>query len=229
MNVGSSFPSGLTLLSLHRLDSESFLNLEKLSGSKILKNKRVRCTVELSWGGTSVIDKIAPAFRGIMEEWHLISLPKKFSKKETRTRSRQVDESLKKNLRTIQTCWFGSWKHLLLGVLEHKNTDNSKVRNLMEYPRLKYQVDVSEDVIKAITRVGRLDVKCLSTLMIKRGCYMGEKIGIDDESLCYKVSDLLSKTFPKCGVVNRQPVILVPDLDIQVCELCCYHGRAYLY
>ncbi|KAK1425541.1 hypothetical protein QVD17_20895 [Tagetes erecta] len=277
LNVGSSFPSGSTLLSLHRLDSESFVNLENFiikffqslppatiicisvlgddyaswlscilpvkytypwlmlsrmssncapivialpistlsAGKPEQDNEEQKSPSEqwkCPWGHTSV-DEIAPTFRSIMEKMHFTRKLDKISLEEWVKRLGRLDGSLEELLSAIESRWFGPWNHLLLGVLEQQQ--NTIVKQLKTALISLYQVDVSEDVIKAITRVGGLGAKCSSTLMIKRGCYMGEQEGIDDESLRY-VSNLISRTFPKSGDVHRQPVILVPDLDIQM-------------
>lgn len=135
--------------------------------------------------------------------------------------------------RDIEDLWFGPWKHLLLGGLtDHKHIDFLE-KKLRKDLKSKCKVDVREDIIKAVIRGGGRQEECLSELIMKKGCHIGGRECINDGSLSSLVSDLLLNAMHEIGedYVDREPVILVPDFDIQVGNLvmfypsslkCCY-------
>ncbi|KAJ0743876.1 putative separase [Helianthus annuus] len=176
------------------------------------------------WGRT-VVDDIAPLFRTILEESYLSAsgFPTLENTNQNRLRwwdqRRKLDQWLSDLLRDMEDLWFGPWKHLLLGgPSDHKHFDLLP-KKLRKDLKSKCKIDVHENIIKAVLRGGRRQEDCLSELIIKKGCYVGGRELINDGSLSSLVSDLLLSTMHEIGIeeyVDREPVILVPDFDIQM-------------
>ncbi|KAK1417650.1 hypothetical protein QVD17_26781 [Tagetes erecta] len=176
------------------------------------------------WGHTAV-DEIAPLFRTILEESYLSSSGYTALEDTKQNRliwwnqRRKLDRWLGDLLRDIEDLWFGPWKHLLLGGLtDHKHIDFLE-KKLRKDLKSKCKIDVREDIIKAIIRGGGQQEECLSELIMKKGCHIGGRECINDGSLPPLISDLLLNTMHEIGeedYVDREPVILVPDFDIQM-------------
>lgn len=133
----------------------------------------------------------------------------------------------------MESLWFGPWKHLLLGEFsDHKHLDSVQ-KKLMKDLKSKCKVDVHEDIIKAVIGGGvhaSQQEECLSEVFLKKGCYIGGRgCGSPGEyfsSLSSIVSELILNAIQEIGdenVVDREPVILVPDFNIQVILLYMVH------
>ncbi|KAI3774516.1 hypothetical protein L1987_49074 [Smallanthus sonchifolius] len=196
-------------------DSSSDILFEKKSSDKLW---------HCPWGHT-VVDEVAPLFRTILEESYLSSsgYTTLEDTKQNRliwwNRRRKLDQRLGEFLRDMEDLWFGPWKHLLLGGLsDHRHIDFLQ-KKLRKDLKSKCKFDVHENIIKAVIRGGGHRKECLSELIKKKGCYIGGRACIDDGGLSSLVSDLLLNTMHEIGeedYADREPVILVPDFDIQM-------------
>ena len=125
----------------------------------------------------------------------------------------------------MEDLWFGPWKHMLLGeCLDNKHL-GSVQKKLMDDLKSECGVDVHESILKLITGCAGQE-EWISELILKKGCYVGGTKRHDDDgsSITYcskqeKVSKLIRNAIRKIGEenhVDRGPVILVLDFDIQV-------------
>lgn len=130
-------------------------------------------------------------------------------------------------LRDTEDLWFGPWKYLLLGGLLNCKHLDSVTKKLMKDLKSKCKVNVSESILRSvISGASSQQKECLSELILKKGCYIGGKQcdndtspGANSSSLSSLVSDLLTNAIQEIGdedFADREPIILVPDFDIQV-------------
>ncbi|KAL8258352.1 hypothetical protein R6Q59_030393 [Mikania micrantha] len=194
-------------------DSSSDILSEKLSSDK---------SWHCPWGHT-VVDEIAPLFRTILEESYLSSFGYTDLEDTKQNRliwwnqRRKLDQWLCFLLRDMEDLWFGPWKHMLLGGFsDHKHIDFLQ-KKLIKDLKSKCKIDVPENLIKTVIRGGMPLHECVSELIMKRGCYIGGSECIDD-GMSSLVSELLVNTMHDVeeDFLDREPVILVPDFDIQM-------------
>lgn len=139
--------------------------------------------------------------------------------------------------RNLEESWFGSWKCLLLGEwLNCKNLD-LVLKNLVNDLKSKCKLDANEGLLKIILGGSKYvcDGKTLvSQLCSKKDCYIA-KVGYCDETkkgillntngfgMSSEVAfELLSEALNVLEVddsMNREPIILVLDHEVQVSEL----------
>jgi len=144
--------------------------------------------------------------------------------------------------RNLEESWFGSWKCLLLGELLNCKNYELVLKNLVNDLRSKCKLDVNEGLLKIILGGSKYvcDGKTLdSQLCSKKGCYIA-KVGYCDEArkgillnaangfgMSSEVAfELLSDALNVLevdGAVNREPIILVLDYEVQVSELFLTH------
>ncbi|XP_076893503.1 separase-like isoform X3 [Bidens hawaiensis] len=197
-------------------DSSSDILLEKKSSDK---------PWHCPWGHTAV-DEIAPLFRTILEESYTSSYGYTTLEDTNQNRfkwwnqRRKLDQWLSDLLRDIEDLWFGLWKHLLLGGLSNHKHIDFLLKKLKKDLKSKCKIDAHENIIKAIIKGGLRQEECLSELIMNKGCYVGGRECINDES----ISDLVLNTIHEIGedYVDREPVILVLDFDIQVGNLVMF-------
>ncbi|CAL5354805.1 unnamed protein product [Camellia sinensis] len=170
--------------------------------------------------GSTVVDYIAPVFRLILEENYLSS-------------SMQPLEDTKKN-RDLEDSWFGPIvQFLLLGEwsgCEHQESQKKLMHNL----KVKCKVDAYESLIKVI--IGGAKHICereesILQLILNKGCFIdgvgycnqqrwGTYADTSDgvESLSKKALKLIleaAREVDEEECLNREPVILVLDFDVQ--------------
>ncbi|KAI3715733.1 hypothetical protein L6452_22720 [Arctium lappa] len=209
------------------------------SSSSFLSNKNSSVkSWHCPWGHT-IIDEVAPLFKMILEENYTSSsaYPLEDTKKNRSlwwTQRKKLDECLSVFLRDMENLWFGSWKHLLLGEWIDKHLDSLQ-KKLMKDLKSKCKVDVHESILKLViggARHASQRVECLSQLILSRGCYVGGIECINGESpgeysrkqdgfdnLSLSVSELILNAIHEIeeeDFADREPVILVPDFDIQM-------------
>ncbi|XP_024980177.1 separase [Cynara cardunculus var. scolymus] len=219
--------------------SESSEEGEDSSSSFLFNKKTSVKSWHCPWGHT-IVDEVAPLFKMILEENYTSSsaYPLEDTKKNRLlwwTQRRKLDECLSVFLRDIEDIWFGSWKHLLLGEwLDTKHLDSLQ-KKLKKDLKSKCKVDVHESILKLVlggARHASQRTECLSDLILNNGCYVGGIECNNDrspgecsrkqdsiDSLSLSVSELIinavheieEEDFP-----DREPVILVPDFDIQM-------------
>ncbi|CAL5353763.1 unnamed protein product [Camellia sinensis] len=209
------------------------------SGSGILFEdkicvKRWHCP----WGST-MVDYIAPVFRLILEENYLSSSmqPLEDTKKNRSLRWMQrksLDQRLGKILRDLEDSWFGPIvQFLLLGEWSGCEQQESQ-KKLMHNLKVKCKVDAHESLIKVIT--GGAKHICereeiILQLILNKGCFIdgvgycnqerwGTYADTSDgvESLSKKALKLIleaAREVEEEECLNREPVILVLDFDVQ--------------
>ncbi|KAL8258316.1 hypothetical protein R6Q59_030357 [Mikania micrantha] len=198
-----------------RLDDED--SSSEILSENLSSDKSWHCP----WGHT-VVDEIAPLFRTILEESYSSSFGYTDLEDTKQNRliwwnqRRKLDQWLCFLLRDMEDLWFGPWKHMLLGGLsDHKHIDFLQ-KKLTKDLKSKCKIDVPENLIKTVIRGGMPLQECVSELIMKRGCYIGGSECIDD-GMTSLVSELLVNTMHDVEeVLDREPVILVPDSDIQM-------------
>ncbi|KAL1336318.1 hypothetical protein HN51_030706 [Arachis hypogaea] len=190
------------------------------------------------WGFTAV-DDVAPAFRTILEENYLSSLSPFEDTPQNRIlwwkRRKNLDHRLDELLRNIEDLWFGPWKCLLLGEwLNCKNFD-LVLKNLANDLRSKCKIDVNESLLKVI--LGGSKHVCegktiVSQLCSRKDCYVA-KVGYCDEArsgvflnaanefgvsseVAFQLLNDALEVLEVDDTVNREPVILVLDYEVQM-------------
>ncbi|KAL8218762.1 hypothetical protein R6Q57_022135 [Mikania cordata] len=194
-------------------DSSCDILSEKLSSDK---------SWHCPWGHTAV-DEIAPLFKTILEESYSSSFGYTDLEDTKQNRliwwnqRRKLDQWLCFLLRDMEDLWFGPWKHMLLGGLSDRKHIDFLQKKLVKDIKSKCKIDVPENLIKTVIRGGMPLQECVSELIMKRGCYIGGSECIDD-GMSSLVSELLVNTMHDVeeDFLDREPVILVPDLDIQM-------------
>lgn len=190
------------------------------------------------WGGSTMVDDIAPAFKTILKE-NYSSSTSLFETTEQNMRlwwdwRINVDRRLAKFLRNLEDLWFGSWKFLLLGEWSNCNFFDSVLKNLVNDLRSKCKLNVNEGLLKII--LGGSKYVCegkslLPQLCSKKDCYIakggycdGAKSGIfsnvANKLMSSEVAfELLNEALNVLEVddsMNREPVILVLDPEVQM-------------
>ncbi|THG06125.1 hypothetical protein TEA_008002 [Camellia sinensis var. sinensis] len=209
------------------------------SGSGILFEDKI-CVKHwhCPWGST-VVDYIAPVFRLILEENYLSSpmQPLEDTKKNRSLwwmQRKSLDQRLGKFLRDLEDSWFGPIvQFLLLGEwsgCEHQESQKKLMHNL----KVKCKVDAHESLIKVI--IGGAKHICereesILQLILNKGCFIdgvgycnqerwGTYADTSDgfESLSKKALKLIleaAREVEEEECLNREPVILVLDFDVQ--------------
>jgi len=139
--------------------------------------------------------------------------------------------------RNLEDLWFGSWKFLLLGEWSNCQFFDSVLKNLVNDLRSKCQLDVNEGLLKII--LGGSKYVCegktlLSQLSSKKDCYIakggycdgvtsGIFSNVANKLMSSEVAlELLNEALNVLEVddsMNREPVILVLDPEVQVNQL----------
>nr|XP_043623197.1 separase [Erigeron canadensis] len=164
------------------------------------------------WDHT-IIDEVAPLFRRILEGNYLSSSGSTMEDTNTNRKlwwnqRRKLDQWLSDLLRDMEDLWFGDWKYLLLGELSDQKEVDTVQEKVMKDLKSKGKFDVQDSILRAVIGGGVHGLsqeECLSELITKKGCYIG---GRKNNNVIREVGDE--------DFVDREPVILVPDADIQM-------------
>lgn len=138
--------------------------------------------------------------------------------------------------RNLEDSWLGPWKYVLLGEWSNRKRLDLVHKKLMCDLKSKCKLDVNESLLKVILGGSKYDFEgeaCISQLCLRRGCYVG-RVGCFDEAKCGtssnafygvgKQSELAFQLILEAmgelegeDSVNREPIILVLDCEVQVC------------
>ncbi|KAL6964352.1 separase [Sarracenia purpurea var. burkii] len=175
---------------------EAATNDDKSSSRLLFEEKNIVKSWHCPWGST-VVDEVAPVFRMILEDNYLSSIQPLEDSKENRSlwwmQRKSLDQRLGKFLRDLEDSWFGPWKFLLLGELCACKHQESIQKRLMHILKIKCEVDAHESL-----------------------CFIG---GVGLKSLSKRAFDLkleASNEIEEKEGLNRDPVILVLDFDVQM-------------
>ncbi|XP_078151453.1 separase-like isoform X2 [Carex rostrata] len=180
------------------------------------------------WSHT-VLDHVAPSFKLLMNE-NTLSAQETVKQKYWEWR-REINNRLDLLLRNIDESWFGPWGCLLRGYPINDQNKELLVPTLINHLEPLINSEVNPSLVKAILGGSNSleDAKvCISQLLsyggsFGQGGYCGE-----DRFRAFSVSRDLGSEIPKsidrvlreafCGpmLINREPVILVLDTDVQV-------------
>ncbi|XP_050938056.1 separase isoform X2 [Cucumis melo] len=188
--------------------------------------------------GFSVIDKIVPAFRIILEGNYLSS--SEFPSEDTKTnrklwwkRRTKLDDCLGKLLGTIEDSWLGPWKFMLLGDWSNRKHLEFEFNSLMLNLKSKCKLDVNESLLKVILEGPEEVLEAFdSKLYSRKGCIIGRERfynkegsnpfqntsnGLDQVSgLAWKLIQDAKKKLEVEDNTSREPIILVLDYDVQM-------------
>ncbi|CBI23880.3 unnamed protein product, partial [Vitis vinifera] len=193
------------------------------------------------WGST-VVDDVTPAFKTILEENYLSSSTFPLDDtKENRlqwwTQRKKLDHRLGKLLRDLEDLWLGPWRYLLLGeCLDCERLDLIH-KKLVHDLKSKCKMDVNESLLKIILGSARYShgrEQCFLQLYLNKGCYIGRVGFYDEKTRCKVFSNPCDRVEKKSALanqlisgaaeeleeeesVNREPIILVLDCEVQVC------------
>ncbi|KAG8650212.1 hypothetical protein MANES_07G013200v8 [Manihot esculenta] len=190
------------------------------------------------WGFT-VIDKVAPAFKLILEENYLSSstFPLEDTKENRNSwwmRRKKLDWQLGKLLRNLEDLWLGPWRFVLLGEFSNCKHLDSVQKKLIRNLKSKCKMDVNESFLKVILG-GRYALDggdfFADLVYLEKSCFIGKTLYSDEETCqtlynepegIEKLSDLAIQLLHDAlneleeDSLNREPIILVLDCDIQM-------------
>ncbi|BFG35046.1 hypothetical protein CerSpe_213200 [Prunus speciosa] len=136
--------------------------------------------------------------------------------------------------RNLEDSWFGPWRCVLLGEWSNCKQLDLVHKKLVQDLKSKCKVDIDESLLKVILGGSKYAFEggaYVSQLCFKKGCYIG-KAGCSEEEKCLtspgeyngieKQSELAFQLIHEavneleglCSV-NREPIILVLDFEIQ--------------
>ncbi|XP_057465962.1 LOW QUALITY PROTEIN: separase-like [Actinidia eriantha] len=191
------------------------------------------------WGAT-VVDQVAPDFRMILKENYLSSSmhpleDTKMNRSIWWMQRKNLDQRLSNFLRDLEDSWFGPWKYLLLGELSGSKHQELVQRKLMHNLKVKCKVDAHESLLKVVVGGAKHSCEreeCVLQLILSKGCFIGGVGNCSqkmqgtladtcdgDESLSKIALNLIleaSQEAEEEQCLNREPVILVLDFDVQM-------------
>ncbi|XP_057494488.1 LOW QUALITY PROTEIN: separase-like [Actinidia eriantha] len=191
------------------------------------------------WGST-VVDQVAPEFRMILKENYLTSSmhpleDTKMNRSIWWMQRKNLDQRLSNFLRDLEDSWFGPWKYLLLGELSGSKHQELVQRKLMHNLKVKCKVDAHESLLNVVVGGAKHACEreeCVLQLILSKGCFIGGVGNFSqtlqgtladtcdgDESLSKMAFNLIleaSKEVEEQECLNREPVILVLDFDVQM-------------
>ncbi|GFY89325.1 separase [Actinidia rufa] len=191
------------------------------------------------WGST-VVDQVAPEFRMILKENYLTSSmhpleDTKMNRSIWWMQRKNLDQRLSNFLRDLEDSWFGPWKYLLLGELSGSKHQELVQRKLMHNLKVKCKVDAHESLLNVVVGGAKHACEreeCVLQLILSKGCFIGGVGNCSqtlqgtladtcdgDESLSKMAFNLIleaSKEVEEQECLNREPVILVLDFDVQM-------------
>ncbi|KAK0589698.1 hypothetical protein LWI29_017484 [Acer saccharum] len=210
-------------------DNDGNSDFEGLYESKDC-NKHWRCP----WGST-VVDKVAPAFKLILEENYSSSSNIPFEDTKTNRslwwmRRKKLDHRLGRFLSKLEDLWLGPWKYMLLGEWSNYKRLDSIHKKLSRDLKSKCKLDVNENLLRVI--LGGLKCGCkveeYTELYLSKGCYIGT-VGSNYEDsrtpskgvqifseLAYQLIHEAVNELEADDSVNREPTVLVLGCEIQM-------------
>lgn len=142
-------------------------------------------------------------------------------------------------VRDMEDLWLGPWRHLLLG--EHLDCEHLDLihKKLVHDLKSKCKMHVNESLLKIILGSARYSQgreECFSQLYLNKGCYICSVGFYNKKTMCEGFSDPSDRVEKRsalvkqliCGAaeeigkeegVNKEPVILVLDFEVQVCQI----------
>ena len=139
--------------------------------------------------------------------------------------------------RDLEDLWLGPWRYLLLGeCLDCERLDLIH-KKLVHDLKSKSKMDVNERLLKIILGSARYShgrEQCFLQLYLNKGCYIGRVGFYDEKTRCKVFSNSCDRVEKKSALanqlisgaaeeleeeesVNREPIILVLDCEVQVC------------
>ncbi|KAK4438264.1 Separase [Sesamum alatum] len=154
---------------------------------------------------SSVIDEIAPVFRHILEGNYYSSSEHFLESIRENTslwwmHRKRLDERLSKFLQDMEDLWLGTWKYLLLGEWPDFNSLDSIQKNLCE----------DEDLLQLV-----LTKKCYVGLDSAASSKSSKEFENTIQFLFKRMLDM-SVNFDQVECMNRKPIILVLDFEVQM-------------
>ncbi|KAK2664690.1 hypothetical protein Ddye_003264 [Dipteronia dyeriana] len=210
-------------------DNDGNSNFEGLYESKGF-DKHWHCP----WGST-VVDKVAPAFKLILEENYSSSSNIPFEDTKTNRslwwlRRKKLDHRLGRFLSKLEDLWLGPWKYMLLGEWSNSKRLDSIHKKLSRDLKSKCKVDVNENLLRVILDGLKCGCKTeeYTELCLSKGCYIGNvgsnyedcrmpSKGVEKFSeLAYQLIQEAVDELEEEDSVNREPTVLVLDCEIQM-------------
>ncbi|KAI9176721.1 hypothetical protein LWI28_006369 [Acer negundo] len=222
-------PVKMVLEEVSNDDNDGNSDFEALYESKEC-NKHWRCP----WGST-VVDKVAPAFKLILEENYSSSSNIPFEDTKTNRslwwmRRKKLDHRLGRFLSKLEDLWLGPWKYMLLGEWSSCKRLDSIHKKLSRDLKSKCKLDVNENLLRVI--LGGLKCGCkveeYTELYLSKGCYIGTvgsnyedsrmpSKGVEKFSeLAYQLIHEAVNELEEEDSVNREPTVLVLGCEIQM-------------
>ncbi|KAK9162182.1 hypothetical protein Syun_003084 [Stephania yunnanensis] len=188
------------------------------------------------WSHT-IVDDVAPQFKRILEENYLSSFSSLSVSQESRllwwTWRRNLNDHLDKFLRDVEDHWFGPWRCLLMGESMKSLRLGSLLSKLTAELKSKCEFDADEEFLKLILGGARSVSEarsCISELVLHKGsiirgrycqeqnCQCSDVACNESNGLSESINQLISDTIIEFEVqcMNRQPVVLVLDSDVQM-------------
>lgn len=138
-------------------------------------------------------------------------------------------------LRNLEDSWLGPWRYLLLGELSECELLDSLVKELYDHFRCKTGADVHKSLLKVILGAAKYAYEKenhISQMVLNKGCHLHGggngnskvfgKTSTEVDNLCDSVYKSIldeAQEMVETESISRRPVILVLDLEVQVCFL----------
>ncbi|KAL1827171.1 separase isoform X3 [Daucus carota subsp. sativus] len=176
------------------------------------------------WGST-VVDDVAPVFKLILEQNYLSSSAypledTKMTRSLWWTQRRKLDQYLGHFLRDIEEKWFGPWKFLFCSDWSDCKHLDLAINKLADDLKVKCDVNLHESLLRVILAGGQHacdSSRCVPNLILNNGCHVdGVECNIDEMSMVFKLILETIHEFEEDLCVNREPIILVLDHEIQM-------------
>ncbi|GJS63270.1 separase [Tanacetum coccineum] len=164
------------------------------------------------WDHT-VIDEVAQLFRSILEKSYAsISEVHLWILKRTGHYGGREGENLMSILGYGRFMVWSLEIPAMGGALNCEHLD-SVTKKLMKDLKSMSEVDISESILRSVISCASSQQKeCLSELILKKGCYIGDRSPKESSLMLSDVTNAIHEI----GDEAREPVILVPDFDIQM-------------
>lgn len=123
-------------------------------------------------------------------------------------------------IRDLEDTWFGPWKYLLWGEWSECKHLDLVQNKLADDLKVKCKVEVHESLLRVILAGGKYacqSKECVSQLILNKGCYIGGvECNIDELSGAFELILETIHDIEEDVCVNREPIILVLDYEVQV-------------